>query len=121
MSELNKGISIIIMILSVMVFVIIGFFVYWEFFSSVEKKENINFSNEGNIMINNPGFIENTWYLSYKISGTSANSAKLSFDKDSICRNESNSCSELISGEKVEIRGIDNGEEVLVKELKIVD
>lgn len=121
MLEANKGISLVIMILSVILLMIIGIFVYWEFFSSTGEEENINFFKEGNIIINNPGFIGNVWYLSYENSGAPANSIKLYFDEDSICKNENNLCSDLINGERVEIRGMENNGEVLVREIKLIE
>jgi hypothetical protein len=108
------------MILSVILLLIIGFFVYWEFLSSETKKENINFFKEGNILINNPGFEEGIWYLSYETQGSPANSIKLSFDETSVCKNQKNSCLYLIAGERVEIRGIERNNEVLIKELKVL-
>jgi hypothetical protein len=120
MFELNKGISLVVMILSVIVLMIIGLFVYWEFFFFAEEKDNIDFSKEGNILINNPGFIENVWYLSYETPGAPANSVKLSFDEKSVCENQKESCLDLTNGERVEIRGIENNNEVLVRELKTI-
>lgn len=121
MFESNKGISLIITILSMIVLIIIGFFVYWEFFSSTIKKENINFFKEGNLLINNPGFIKDAWYFSYETQGSPASSVKLLFDEKSICKNQTNLCSDLIVGERVEIRGIENSKEVLIRELKIIN
>lgn len=119
MSESNKGISLVIMILSIILLMIIGLFVYWEFFSNDNKEEDI-FFKEGNLMINNPGFIEGVWYLSYESQGNSANSIKLSFNENSICNNETN-CSDLVSGDRVEIRGVETNNEVLIKELRKID
>jgi hypothetical protein len=121
MSETNKGISLVIMILSIILLMIVGLFVYWEFFTINSEGENINFFKEGNLMINNPGFMKGVWYLSYEFQGSPANSIKLSFDKDSVCKNETNLCSDLISGERVEIRGIETDGEVLVKELRKIN
>lgn len=121
MVETNKGISLVIMILGVIVLMIIGLFVYREFLSSNGEEDNINFSQEGNLIINNPGFENNIWYLSYEFSGSPANSAKLSFNEDSICKNASGSCSNLTIGERVNIKGIKNDEIVLVKELKAIN
>lgn len=117
MVETNKGISLIMSILGIIVLMIIGLFVYQEFFSTKGEADNVNFSEIGNLIINNPGFEENAWYLSYEISGVSANSVKLSFDEDSICRNETNSCSDLTSGERVEVRGLENNGMVVVREI----
>jgi hypothetical protein len=120
MVETNKGISLVIMILGVIVLMIIGLFVYREFLSSSGEENNINFSQEGNLIINNPGFENNIWYLSYESSGSPTNSAKLSFDKDSVCKSASGSCSNLTIGERVNIKGIRSNEIVLVKELKAI-
>ncbi len=121
MIETNKGTSLVIIILSVIVLIIISLFVYWQFFSSTGEKENINFIEEGNIIINNPGFVENIWYLSYETVGAPANSVKLIFNEDSICENETNSCLDLTIGDRVEIRGLENNGEVLVKKLEKIE
>ncbi len=119
MFNTNRGISLVIMILSVIVLMIIGLFVYQEFFSFKGGEDNINFSETGNLMINNPGFKENIWYLSYEVPGSPANNVKLSFSDDSVCKNESNSCSNLITGDRVDIKGVENNGIILVKELKL--
>jgi len=118
MSESNKGISLVIMILSVIFLMITTLFVYWQFFTIDGEEENINFSKEGNLIINNPGFIENVWYLSYESQGNPAISVRLIFNEKSICNNGTNLCSDLVIGERVEVKGIELDGEVLVKELK---
>ncbi|MFA5071947.1 MAG: hypothetical protein WC511_06385 [Candidatus Pacearchaeota archaeon] len=120
MIETNKGTSLVIMILSVMVLVIISLFVYQEFFAVTGNKQNINFIEEGNLVFNNPGLVENVWYLVYDTEGAAANNVKLIFDEKSICRNQT-SCSDLMIGQQVEIRGVRNDGEVLVKELKLTE
>ena len=119
MFDANRGISLVIMILSVIVLMIIGLFVYQEFFSIKGGEDNINFSETGNLMINNPGLEENIWYLSYETLGASAKSIKLSFDNDSVCKNEVDSCSNLNSGGKVDVKGVETNGIVLVKEIKL--
>jgi hypothetical protein len=121
MIENNKGVSLIIIILGVIFFMIISLFVYQEFLSAKGEEDNINFSKIGNLLIDNPGFDVNTWYLSYETAGDPANNAKLLFDGESICKNESNSCSYLFAGDRVDIKGIESNGIVLVKELKVVD
>lgn len=120
MIETNKGVSLIIMILGVIVLMIIGLFVYQEFLSPKGEEDNINFSKSGNLIINNPGFDAGIWYLSFESQGASANSVKLLFDKESICRNENNSCSSLLAGSRVDIKGIENNGAVLIKELRLI-
>lgn len=121
MFESSKGISLIIMILSVIFIMIIGLFVYQEFFSSKGGEENINFSRTGNLINNNPGFENNIWYLSYETPGAPANSVKLSFDEESFCKNGNNSCFNLSVGARVEVKGIEKGGNVLVKELEVLE
>ncbi|MFZ2390743.1 MAG: hypothetical protein WAW15_02920 [Minisyncoccales bacterium] len=120
MIETDKGTSLVIMILSVMVLVIISLFVYREFFASTGNKQNINFVEQGNLVFNNPGLVENVWYLVYDTPGAAANNVKLIFDEKSICRNQT-SCSDLMIGQQVEIRGVRNDGEVLVKDLKLTE
>jgi hypothetical protein len=120
MIETNKGTSLVIMILSVIVLVIIGLFVYQEFFTSTGNKQNINFIEEGNLVFNNPGLVENVWYLVYDTEGAAANNVKLIFDENSVCKNQT-SCSDLMIGQDVEIRGVKNNGEVLVKELRLTE
>jgi|GEM_PF-1065730 hypothetical protein len=121
MIETNKGVSLVVMILSVIVVMIIGFFAYQQFFSHGGSKENINFSKTGNLVINNPGMESDVWYLIYEIPGSPAIPAKLSFDAKSVCKNQSNSCLDLIVGERVSIKGIEEGGEITVREMDFLD
>jgi len=117
----EKGVSLIIAILSIIVLAIIGFFAYQQFFSHAGVDGNINFSRVGNLTINNPGTEENIWYLVYESPGSPANTAKLVFDNKSVCKNESNSCLDLIAGRRVNIKGIKNNNEALVREMEFLD
>lgn len=109
------------MILSVIIVMIIGFFAYQQFFSYNATKENINFSETGNLIINNPGKESDVWYLIYETPGNSANEAKLSFDEKSSCNNESDSCLDLITGERVLAKGIEENGEVLVRAMEFLN
>jgi hypothetical protein len=120
MFDANKGISLIITALSVIVFIIIGFFTYQQFFSNAGAEENINFSRVGNLVINNPGLEENTWYLVYENPGSPASNVKLSFDNKSVCKNQDNSCLDLVAGDRASIKGIDANGKILVRELEIL-
>ena len=111
----------VVMVLSVMVLTIIGFFVYQQFFSHAGAEENINFSRTGNLVINNPGLEENVWHLIYETPGSPANTVKLIFNAKSVCKNQTGSCLDLIVGERVSVKGIDNGGGVLVKEMEFLD
>lgn len=111
----------VVMILSVIVVMIIGFFAYQQFFSHSGSEENINFSKTGNLVINNPGMESGVWYLIYEVPGSPASTAKLSFDAKSVCKNQSNSCLDLIVGERVSIKGIEEGERVAVREIDFLD
>jgi hypothetical protein len=119
--ETNRGVSLVVIVLSVIVVVIIGFFVYQQFFSHSGIKDNINFSRTGNLVMNNPGLESDAWYLSYENPGSPANVAKLSFDSKSSCRNQSNSCLDLIVGEKVSIKGIEDDGVILVREMEFLN
>lgn len=120
MIETNKGTSLVIMILSVMVLVIISLFVYREFFAVTGNKQNINFIEEGNIVFGEPGSTDIVWHLVYDTEGAPANNVKLIFDENSVCKNKT-SCSDLMLGQRVEIRGVKNDGEVLVKELRLTE
>ncbi|MDD4531520.1 MAG: hypothetical protein PHH21_02315, partial [Candidatus Pacebacteria bacterium] len=111
----------VVMILSVIVVMIMGFFVYQQFFSQNGKKEAVNFSRTGNLVIDNPGMEPGIWYLVYEAPGSPANSAKLSFDSKSVCRNQNNSCLDLVVGEKVSVKGIKDGDAVAVREMEFLD
>ena len=113
----SRGISLIISLLGAIVLIIIGLFVYAEFFSPQGESENINFSEEGTLIFNNPGFEQGVWYLSYEKSGNPALYTKLYFDSNSDC---GIACSDIFAGERVKIKGIDNGEEVMVRELRTI-
>lgn len=111
----------VVAILSIIVLFIIGFFTYQQFFSHSGTDGNINFSRPGNLTINNPGMEDNIWYLVYESPGSPANTVKLAFNDKSVCKNESNSCLDLITGRRVDIKGIKNDSEVLVREMKFLD
>jgi len=121
MTETNKGVSLVVIVLSVIVFMIMGFFVYQQFFSQSGKKEAVNFSRTGNLVIDNPGMEPGVWYLIYEDPGSPANSAKLSFDSKSVCRNQDNSCLDLVVGERVSVKGIKGGDTVAVREMEFLD
>lgn len=121
MFETNRGVSLVVMVLSVIVVLIIIFFVYQQFFSMSGTKESINFLRTGNLIINNPGMKDGVWYLTYETPGNPANAVELSFDPKSICRNETNSCIDLIVGERVSVKGLEKNGTVLVREMEFLD
>lgn len=121
MIEANRRVSLAVIFLSVIVAAIICFFVYQQFFSAVGKKENVDFSRTGNLVLNNPGLESGVWYLIYESPGSPANSVKLSFEEESVCGNQGDSCLDLIVGERVLIKGIRTENTVLVREMKFFD
>ena len=121
MIETNRGVSLVVTTLTIIVIAIIGFFVYQQFFTHSGRDENINFTRDGNIVINNPGLESDIWYLIYETPGNPANNIKLTFNVKSICRNDSNSCADLIAGERVSIKGIESNGTVLVREVEFLD
>lgn len=110
-----------IIILSIIVVAIMLFFIYQQFFSTSGIKENINFLRTGNLVANNPGMKDGVWYLAYETPGNPANTVQLSFDSKSVCNNESNSCIDLITGERVSVKGIEQNGNVLVREIEFLD
>ena len=72
-------------------------------------------------MANNPGTKEGVWYLTYETPGNPANTVQLSFDSKSVCNNETNSCIDLITGESVSVKGIEQSGNVLVRDMEFLD
>jgi hypothetical protein len=114
----EKGISVIIIFLSMLVVGIFLAFIYHQFFNKNASIEENNFIKTGNLIKDNPGLESGTWYLVYELPGTPAINKKLSFDEKSVCFE---SCTELIQGEKVIIRGIESNGVVMVRELDIFE
>lgn len=110
-----------VIILSVIVLMIVVFFAYQQFFSRSGVRDNINFSKTGNLVMNNPGMDRDVWYLVYDIPGSPAGTAKLYFNEESVCENQKYSCLDLIIGERVSVRGIENDGEVSVREMQFLD
>lgn len=79
------------------------------------SNKEIDFTETGNLMINNPGFEKDVWYLSYEESGKPGLSVKLQFDQNSV---RTNICSDIHSGDRVVVSGKENNGIVLVKNLK---
>jgi len=93
-------------------------------------EETLGFNEEGNIMINNPGFEQGSFYLSYGKPGQAGLFKKLIFDEDSICiKDEELNCNELISiktkedwsGKRVEVKGSEVEDGVKVERLKFLE
>jgi hypothetical protein len=86
----------------------------------IEQGKTINFEKAGVIVINNPGFIADNWYLLYEEAGSPGLSVVLKFDENSLCLN-SEKCSpeEFEAGTSVLIKGVQEDDSVLVKELVI--
>ncbi len=114
--DTNKGVSIVVVVLSAIVVIIFAVFVYQQFFKSESVSENIDFNRTGNLIMNNPGFEEGVWYLIYETPGSPANSVKLSFDENSSCGNKN--CSDLKIGERVSVSGLNKDGSVIVKKLE---
>lgn len=117
MSE-EKGISMIMFFLSAIVVGLFVAFIYHQFFSKTAALEENNFVKTGNLVKDNPGMEAGAWYLVYDMPGSPAVNKKLSFNEKSICFE---SCSELIQGERVIIKGIDRDGVVLVRSLDVFE
>lgn len=82
----------------------------------VPTDRNVNFSEIGNLVFNNPGLKADTWYLIYEKPGSAALSAELRFDSESKCEN--GPCpGSIAEGERVRIDGIATTSIVLVRSL----
>ncbi|MBD3208543.1 MAG: hypothetical protein GF370_03765 [Candidatus Nealsonbacteria bacterium] len=84
--------------------------------------KEINFSQQGNLVRDNPGLKPDTWYLVYERPGEPGLTKELIFNQESICMNGvREECVELLTeemiGERVMVKGIDEDDAVLVKEL----
>ncbi len=81
--------------------------------------EEIDFDKVGNLILNNPGFEEGFWYLSFDEPGQHL-AIKLLFDTNSICiYEEEKVCDQEIftPGDRVWVIGKESGDDVLVKKL----
>ena len=114
----EKGISVIVFFLSAIVVGIFGAFIYHQFFSKTASLEENNFVKTGNLVKDNPGLEAGSWYLVYDIPGSPAVNKKLVLDEKSVCFE---SCSELIQGEKVVVKGIEKDGVVLVRDLDVFE
>ncbi len=83
------------------------------------ESSSVNFSKEGNLVINNPGFEKNRWYLLYDEPGSAGASVKLFFDDSSSCAKMS--CEKILTqdliGSRVKVKGNREKREVLVREI----
>ncbi len=93
------------------------------------EEETAGFSETGNIVINNPGFEEDVFYLSYEKPGQVGLSEKLIFNEDSSCVKEQEvNCNETIpenredwSGKRVKVDGSETEEGIIVEKLEFLD
>ncbi|MGM0482903.1 MAG: hypothetical protein ACQEP6_03540 [Patescibacteria group bacterium] len=87
---------------------------------SEEEQRESNFKETGNLVINNPGYPEDVWYLVYEKPGEAGLNEALIFTEGSLCVSESEEevCDTdmLESGMRVEVEGfkVDDGVEVEV-------
>ena|SRR6185436_16013178 len=87
-----------------------------------EPPKNYTFDKIGVLLYNNPGFIANTWFLSYEEPGKPGLNVQLLFDAESVCTisTAGQLCrmSEDWKGSRVRIQGYVNGSTVRVGELQ---
>lgn len=92
----------------------------WYFFSMQKPAVAAEFSKDGNIIKDNPGFEHGIWYLSYEIPGASGLAKKLVFDAQSLCGTSSNltSCDISFSqGQRVHVEGLETDDSIKVRTL----
>lgn len=96
-------------ILLVTILALVAFSAYYFLFSNKEEILEDNFSETGNIAINNPGLKPGTFYLVYEEPGSPGLSVELSFADKSSCfsNGEETDCSgmEFDAGDRVEVKG----------------
>jgi hypothetical protein len=80
-----------------------------------------NFSEIGNLIRNNPGFVTDAWYLSYEKPGQSGLSVELSFDSESRCNGSTCAVSKFPEGSRVTVQGQKENNRVLVTSLEMID
>lgn len=95
----------ILTIVLLVVFGVIAAFVGWRLFGSDVVAPPIDqgtpFRETGNVVINNPGYKPDTWFLVYEAQGSPALQAELAFSAASVCA--------LTSGEKQCPEGLTSG------------
>lgn len=71
-------------------------------------QEGIPFNESGVLIMNNPGFKQDIWYLAYESPGMPGLNAELVFDDETECFSgeESISCDDLHAGLQTEIQGM---------------
>jgi len=91
----------------------------------LEARDEFNFSEEGNLLINSPGLETETWYLSYEKPGSPGLTIELSFDEESKCYvNGETDCQlflegENLAGKRVILKGLTEEDGILVRSLEI--
>jgi hypothetical protein len=88
---------------------------------AAKKSATVDFVHEGNLVINNAGLRPDTWYLVYEAPGAPAQSAALVFDSESTCAGAPCDPNALEAGQRVEVRGVTSGDQVLVRTLTPVE
>jgi len=91
----------------------------------LEMGNEFDFSEEGNLLINNPGLETEAWYLSYEKPGSPGLTVKLFFDEESKCYvNGETNCQLFLEGEnsagkRVILKALTEEGGVLVRSLEV--
>ena len=120
---MNKYLLIIGGIIILATFV--GWYMYIYQASTIpSNEETINFTQEGNLVKDNPGQEPGIWYLVYDRSGQPALSTQLQFDAQSQCHdgalNSSCDPSTFLQGMRAKVKGLQGDSRVLVYTLTLV-
>ncbi|MCF7845596.1 MAG: hypothetical protein K9M12_02420 [Candidatus Pacebacteria bacterium] len=109
---------------------VVGAYFFIINFERKEKQEEVesSFSVTGNLIINNPGLDKDEWYLVYDKEGASGVTKKLVIQENDIaCKGGEEECSVFFNfedgvvGERVEVKGEEDGSEVIVYEIEFLE
>ncbi len=118
-----KKTPLIITATFVVILVIAGYFFFNK--ENRETTKPISFSEQGNLVRNNPGLVPDTWHIAYEKTGQPGLVQRLRFDANSLCigKNLRSLCdnTQFSPGMRVQIDGALENEIVLVKSLTLLD
>jgi|GEM_PF-2494142 len=94
---------------------------------TLEGEEGREVTFRGNLMINNPGMREGVFYLSYQESGFPGGEKELILEEETDCLDDREKCISLfskdpiLSGEKVEVKGVLERGKLSLKSLEFLE
>lgn len=111
--------KIFMVLAAIAIAAIAGYVIFAYVPSEIIKEPEINFSEGGYLS----GSADDGWSLVYEEPGAPGLSVFLNFSDSSKCyeQEEEKSCSDIVAGERVEVKGYEDNEAVEVKELSLVE